>query len=146
MNRTLTNTVQKTYLVQDCKILELPTTVGPVGHLVSINDNSIPFSIQRTYYLYDIKKGMSRGGHAHREIHSLIIAAHGAFDVQVRDGTKDVTFHLNAPNLSLYVPRLVWREVKNFSDGAVCLVFASKTYAESEIVRSWDEYVGLRGI
>ena len=128
-----------------CRIVDLPRVTDPRGNLTFIEGSDhVPFDIQRVYYLYDVPGGESRGGHAHRGLEQLIVAAAGSFDVIVDDGTEVARFHLNRSYYGLYVPRLTWRELGNFSTGSVCLVLASQKYGEDDYFRDYDEFVVAR--
>jgi hypothetical protein len=128
--------------VRGCRILDLPVIADPRGNLTYIEGGEeIPFEIARVYYLYDVPGGASRAGHAHRELQQVIIAASGSFDVIVDDGVCRERVTLNRSHLGLYVPRLVWREIENFSSGAVTLVLASEPYDEDDYFRDYDEFV-----
>lgn len=127
--------------VSDCKLLELPKIHDPRGNLTFIEGGEhTPFPIQRVYYLYDVPGGEVRGGHAHKSLQQLIIAANGSFDVVIDDGRERQRFHLNRSYYGLYLPRLIWRELDNFSSGSVCLVLASAHYAENEYIRDYREF------
>ena len=109
--------------VTGCRIVELPRVTDPRGNLTFIEAGAqVPFSFDRVYYLYDVPGGESRGGHAHRQLEQLVIAASGSFDVIVDDGTHRERFFLNRSYYGLYIPRMVWRELDDFSSGSVCLV------------------------
>jgi hypothetical protein len=124
-----------------CRIVDLPRITDPRGNLTSLEGGvHMPFDIARVYYLYDVPGGESRGGHGHRELQQLIVAAAGSFDVVVDDGTETARFHLNRSYHGLLVPRLVWRELGNFSSGSVCLVLASQVYAEDDYYRDYDDF------
>lgn len=128
-----------------CTIVELPRITDPRGNLTALEGGvHVPFDIARVYYLYDVPGGESRGGHAHRELQQLIVAASGSFDVIVDDGTEVARFHLNRSYFGLYVPRLTWRELGNFSSGSVCLVLASQPYAEDDYYRDYDDFLTAR--
>ncbi|MEU2348204.1 FdtA/QdtA family cupin domain-containing protein [Modestobacter sp. NPDC049651] len=128
-----------------CRIVDLPRITDPRGNLTAIEGgNQVPFDIARVYYLYDVPGGESRGGHAHRELQQLIVAASGSFDVLVDDGTDTARFHLNRSYHGLLVPRLTWRELGNFSSGSVCLVLASQAYAEDDYYRDYDDFLTAR--
>jgi hypothetical protein len=128
-----------------CRIVDLPRVTDPRGNLTFIEGSEhVPFDIARVYYLYDVPGGESRGGHAHRGLEQLIIAAAGSFDVVVDDGTETSRFHLNRSYNGLYVPRLTWRELGNFSTGSVCLVLASQKYSEDDYFRDYDEFLAAR--
>ncbi|MGC9977154.1 MAG: FdtA/QdtA family cupin domain-containing protein [Syntrophales bacterium] len=114
----------------------------PRGNLTFIeNEKHIPFQIKRVYYLYDVPGGESRAGHAHKNLHQLLIAASGSFDVIVYDGKDNKRFHLNRSYYGLYVPPLIWREIDNFSSGSVCLTLASTPYDENDYLRDYDSFI-----
>ena len=127
------------------RIVELPRVTDPRGNLTFIEGTRhVPFEIKRVYYLYDVPGGESRGGHAHRQLEQLIIAAAGSFDVVVDDGRNRVKFFLNRSYFGLYIPRMIWRELENFSSGSVCLVLASAYFEESDYYRDHREFVEAR--
>ena len=131
--------------IHDCKLVELPRNYDRRGSLTPIYNNyHIPFEIRRTYYLYDIPGGESRGGHAHKELQQLIISCMGAFDVLLDDGREKKTIRLERAYYGLYVPNLIWRELINFSSGANCLVLASLVYEESEYIRSYENFINFK--
>lgn len=109
---------------------------------ISVVENSkdVPFDVRRAYYLYDVPGGESRGGHAHKELSQLIIAASGSFTVTLDDGKVKRTFTLNRPYQGLYVTPGIWRTLDDFSSGAVCLVLASDKYNESDYIRDYNEF------
>ena len=123
-----------------CRIIELPRVTDPRGNLTFIEgEEHVPFDIARTFYLYDVPGGEARGGHAHRELEQFVIAASGSFDVLVDDGKNQERFFLSRAYYGLYVPRMVWKELDNFSSGSVCLVLASHRYDEADYYRNyWD--------
>jgi hypothetical protein len=124
-----------------CRIIELPRIPDPRGNLTFIEGSShVPFDIQRVFYLYDVPGGEARGGHAHRELQQLIIAAAGSFDVIVDNGTEHERFSLNRSYYGLYVPRMTWTHLENFSSGSVSLVLASLQYDEADYYRDYDDY------
>ncbi len=125
-----------------CRIVDLPRVTDPRGNLTFLEGGAqVPFDIARVYYLYDVPGGESRGGHAHRRLEQLVIAAAGSFDVIVDDGTETARFHLNRSYYGLYMPRMTWRELGNFSSGSVCLVLASHPYSEEDYYRDYDEFL-----
>ena len=126
----------------DCRIIHLPKISMLAGNITPIEGGEhLPFDIARVYYLYDIPGGETRGGHAHKRLEQLMIAAMGSFDVILDDGERRQTVHLDRAYFGLYIPRLVWRELVNFSSGAICLVFASLPYEEGEYIRDYDEFL-----
>lgn len=128
------------------KIVELPKITDQRGNLTFVEGgNHIPFDIKRVYYLYDVPGGAERGGHAHKELQQLIIAMSGSFDVVLDDGSEKKRFHLNRSYYGLYVPTMLWRELDNFSSGAVCMVLASNKYDEADYYRDYDEYLKAVG-
>ncbi|MDP2270212.1 MAG: WxcM-like domain-containing protein [Archangium sp.] len=128
--------------IEGCRLIELPRINDPRGNLTFIEGTvHVPFDIKRVYYLYDVPGGESRGGHAHRELEQLIVAMSGSFDVIVDDGSARKTFTLNRSYVGLYMPTMVWRELVNFSSGAVCTVMASHRYDEADYYRDYDAFV-----
>jgi hypothetical protein len=127
--------------LDSCRLIDLPRITDPRGNLSFIEAHRhVPFAIKRVYYLYDVPGGESRGGHAHKNLEQFIIAASGSFDVVVRDGHECKEFFLNRSYYGLYVPKMVWREIENFSSGSVCLVLASDYYEESDYYRDFEEF------
>lgn len=123
------------------EILSLPRVTDPRGNLTFVEaERHIPFPIRRVYYLYDVPGGESRGGHAHKKLEQLIIAASGSFEVKLDDGRKKTKYFLNRSYYGLYVPRMHWRELVNFSSGSVCLVLASEHFDESDYFREFREF------
>lgn len=128
--------------LEDVRQIELPKVSDPRGNLTFIEgENHIPFAIARVYYLYDVPGGETRGGHAHRELEQLIIAANGSFEVVLDDGACRRSFYLNRSYYGLYIPRMVWRELENFSSGSVCLVLASRPYDEADYYRDYEAFL-----
>ncbi|WP_372472449.1 FdtA/QdtA family cupin domain-containing protein [Capnocytophaga sp. ARDL2] len=123
------------------KIIKLPKIEDPRGNLSVIEKDIIPFAIKRTYFLYDVPSGGSRGGHAHKEQESLIVAVAGSFDVVLNDGKQRKVFTLNRPYEGLYVAKGTWRELENFSSGAVSLVVSSGEYDEEDYIRDFEEFL-----
>lgn len=128
--------------VYDCTMIELDKHHSDrKGNITVVeNQNTVPFDVKRTYYLYDVPGGESRGGHAHRELSQLIIAASGSFTVTLDDGNVKRTFTLNRPYQGLYVVPGIWRTLDDFSSGAVCLVLASHGYDEADYVRDYNVF------
>ena len=131
--------------VDDCRLVELPRISAPEGSITPVEGGStIPFEIARVYYLYDVVGGASRGGHAHRELEQLFVAAMGGFTVVLDDGRERREVHLNRAYMGLYVPRMIWRELVDFSSGGVCVVLASLPYDESDYIRDHDEFLSVK--
>ncbi|RZL56864.1 MAG: WxcM-like domain-containing protein [Pedobacter sp.] len=127
--------------IYNCNVIELAKIHNRAGNITAVNaELDVPFDIQRVYYLYDVPSGETRGGHAHKELQQLIVAASGSFDVILDDGVNKKIVSLNRPNFGLYVTPLIWRELVNFSSGAVLLVLASMTYTESDYIREYSNY------
>jgi len=132
--------------LSDCRIVNLPKITDPRGNLTFIEEQwHVPFRIRRVYYLYDVPSGGERGGHAHKELEQLIIAASGSFDVVLDDGAQCARYRLDRPYFGLYICPMIWRELVNFSSGAVCLVLASNLYDEADYYRDYDEFVREAG-
>ena len=127
--------------VADCTILQLPKIRDHRGNLTFIGqDRHVPFPIRRVYYLYDVPGGEVRGGHAHRQLHQLIIAVSGSFEVVLDDGKDRVTHRLWRADQGLVVRPWTWRELQGFTSGAVCLVLASEPYDESDYIRDYGAF------
>ena len=129
--------------VYDCTIIELDKHHSDRKGNISVVENSkdVPFDVKRTYYLYDVPGGESRGGHAHKELSQLIVAASGSFTVTLDDGNVKRTFTLNRPYQGLYLVPGIWRTLDDFSSGAVCLVLASEGYDEADYIRDYDKFL-----
>jgi dTDP-4-dehydrorhamnose 3,5-epimerase-like enzyme len=128
--------------IKDCKLIELTRIQDQRGNLSVVEGGrDIPFEIRRAYYLYDIPGGAVRAGHGHKKLHQLMIAMSGAFDVTLDDGTEKRRFHLNRSYFGLYIPPMIWRDLDNFSSGAVCLNLASEHYDESDYMRSYEDFL-----
>jgi hypothetical protein len=119
----------------------------PEGNITVVeNSGTIPFNTQRVYYLYDVPGGEARGGHAHKELQQLIIAASGSFSVTIDDGNVKRTFLLNRPYQGLLIVPGIWRTLDDFSSGSVCLVLASHKYDEADYIRSYDEFLRYKNV
>lgn len=128
--------------VEQCTVLDLPKITDLRGNLTFVEGrNHIPFDIRRVYYLYDVPGGAERGGHAHKALHQLIIAIAGSFDIHLDDGVTKKTVHMNRSYHGLYVCPMIWREIDNFSSGAVCMVLASDYYDEADYYRDYQEFL-----
>lgn len=122
--------------IDGCKVINLPKFKTSTGNITAINNQvEIPFNTRRVYYLYDIPSGETRGGHAHYNLHQLIVAAMGSFDVVIFDGKNEKRITLHQPNQGLLVLPGIWRELENFSAGAVLLVLASLKFKAQDYIR-----------
>jgi dTDP-4-dehydrorhamnose 3,5-epimerase-like enzyme len=127
--------------VRACRLLDFPVVHDDRGNLTFIESGEhVPFEIKRVYYLYDVPGGATRAGHAHKELEQVMVAASGSFDVLLDDGSAKERVTLNRSYFGLYIPNRVWREIVNFSSGAVCLVLASDHYEESDYYRTYEEF------
>jgi hypothetical protein len=130
--------------MEQCRLIDLPKHHDPRGNLSVVEgDIQVPFDIKRVYYLYDVPGGAHRAGHGHVELQQLIIAMSGSFDVIVDDGYTRKKFHLNRSYYGLYIPKMMWREVENFSSGGVCLVMASTNFDKSDYYYDYDEFAAM---
>lgn len=135
----------KTSSVSHCKIIDLDKITNRTGNLTIVQNNYlIPFSIQRIYYLYDIPNNAERGGHGHKDLFQLVIATSGSFTIILDDGKKSTSFILDNPNKGLIIVPGIWRELKNFSSGSVCLVLASMKYSSSDYIRDYEEFLNYK--
>lgn len=122
-------------------IINLPKFLDNRGNLSFVENNSqIPFEIARTYWIYDVPGGEVRGGHAYLDLQEFIIALSGSFTIKLNDGNEDFTFHLNRSYFGLYVPKMFWRSMENFSTNAIALVLADREYDPNQYIRSFAEF------
>ena len=127
--------------VEDVKLIELPKFMDPRGNLSFVEQiTHIPFDIRRVYWLYDVPGGIARGGHAEKNNEELIVALSGAFEIVVDDGKQSKTFVLNRSYYGLYIPKGLWREIKEFSTNALALEFGSIPYTAEDYIRDYDEF------
>lgn len=132
--------------VYDCTIIELDRHHSDRKGNLSVveNNKTVPFDVKRTYYLYDVPGGESRGGHAHKELYQLIVAASGSFTVTLDDGNVKRSFLLNRPYKGLMVVPGIWRTLDDFSSGAVCIVLASEKYSEDDYIRNNKDFIEFK--
>src|SRR6185436_6768085 len=113
--------------IQDIDLLKIPVIENLSGNLAFIQDGVLPFEFKRVYYLFDVPSSAFRGGHSHIDQHEVLIALSGSFEVTVNDGSQKKSYLLNKPNVGLHLPKGIWRELENFSSGAICLVLDRKS-------------------
>lgn len=123
------------------EIIDIPKIENSLGNIAVIESNVIPFDIKRVYYLYDIPSSSIRGGHSHKKLQQVLIAISGSFDVVLKDENLVNIVTLNKPDKGLLIKQNTWRELENFSSGAICLVLASQEYEEEDYIRDFDEYL-----
>jgi hypothetical protein len=135
--------------IDRCRIVDLPKFSDPNGrgNLTFLEGGRhVPFDIKRVYYLYDVPGGAERGGHAHKNLQQFMIAMSGSFDVVLDDGREKKRVHLARSYYGLFMDTMIWRELDNFSSGAVCLVLASATYDEADYYRTYDAFLAAAGV
>lgn len=126
------------------ELLDIPKITDTRGNLAVIEKNTIPYSIKRVYYLFDVPSDSFRGGHSHKEQLEFLIALSGSFTVKLDDGKSKKMFLLNKPNKGLLIPTGVWRELEDFSSGAICLVLSSGVFKEEDYIRDYDDFISLK--
>jgi dTDP-4-dehydrorhamnose 3,5-epimerase-like enzyme len=127
--------------LKDTQLLKLPVVEDQRGNLAFIQEDVLPFEFKRVYYLFDVPSNAYRGGHSHIAQQETLIALSGSFEVVLQDGLDKKSFILNKPNLGLLIPTGIWRELQNFSSGAVCLVLASDVFKEEDYIRDFDAFL-----
>lgn len=138
--------LEKDVSVKNEQIVQLPKIYDERGNLSFIEGmNHVPFAIERTYWIYDVPGGEYRGGHAFREQEEFIVALSGSFDVVLHDGVEERRYHLDRSYRGVYVPRMMWRRLENFSTNSLCLVLSSTRYDETDYIRDFEEFVFLAG-
>ena len=131
--------------IESAQIIELPKILDKRGNLSIIEEfKNIPFKIERTYWIYDVPGGESRGGHAYRENEEFIVALSGSFDVVLDDGNNKKIFSLNRSYYGLYVPKGLWREMNNFSTNSLALILSSTVYEEKDYIRDYNEFLKMK--
>jgi dTDP-4-dehydrorhamnose 3,5-epimerase-like enzyme len=128
--------------ITDCQLIEINQIGDRRGHITVVeSQNEIPFDVKRVFYLYDIPGGETRGAHAHKECHQLLVAASGGYQVEVNDGVQKNIFNLNRPNQALHIPPGIWASEINFASGSICLVLASHVYQEEDYIRNYKDFL-----
>lgn len=126
------------------ELVKIPKIEDTRGNLSVIENDLIPFEIKRVYYLYDVPAGAERGGHSHKEQKEFLVALSGSFDVILNDGQSEKIITLNKPYEGLLINESIWRELKNFSSGSVCLVVASEVFEEEDYIRDFEEFLASK--
>jgi dTDP-4-dehydrorhamnose 3,5-epimerase-like enzyme len=128
--------------IHNSRLIDLPKIQDHRGNLTFIEGSKhVPFELKRVYYLYDVPGGAARAAHGHKALQQLMIAMSGSFDVTLDDGREKRKYHLNRSYYGLYIPKMMWRDLDNFSSGAVCMVLASDYYDESDYFRNYDDFL-----
>ncbi len=128
--------------MKEAQIIQLPKISDPRGNLSVIEElKDIPFKIERTYWIYDVPGGETRGGHAYHKNEEFIVALSGSFDVILDNGHEKKTFHLNRSYYGLYVPKGLWRSMENFSTNSLGLVLASTIYDAKDYIRDYQDFL-----
>jgi|TARA_Y100000385_G_C13103730_1_gene646142 hypothetical protein len=135
----------KTITLDKINLIEIPTIIDSRGNLAIIEKQTIPYEIKRVYYLFDVPSDSYRGGHAHKDQLAFLVALSGSFNVTLDDGFSKKSFFLNKPNKGLLIPTWIWRELEDFSSGAVCLVLSSGEFSEEDYIRDYDDFKTLKG-
>lgn len=131
--------------MEEPRIIALPKIGDRRGNLSVIEEkNHIPFKIERSFWIYDVPGGESRGGHAYRETEEFIVALSGSFDVVLDDSKERKTFSMNRSYYGLYVPKMMWREMTNFSTNSVALVLSSTKYDAADYVRDYEQFKKMK--
>lgn len=132
-------------MIEHPRIIQLPKIEDRRGNLSFFENNAqIPFNMERVYWIYDVPGGETRGGHAYKTLNEFIVAVSGSFDVVLNDGIKETRFHLNRSYYGLYVPKLIWRHMENFSTNALALITADAAYNENDYLRDFNEFKNNR--
>ena len=131
--------------LEEITLTNIPTITDARGNLAVIEKEYLPYSIKRVYYLFDVPSDSYRGGHAHKEQLEFLIALSGSFNVTLDNGSQKKSFLLNKPNKGLLLPTGIWRELEDFSSGAVCLVLSSGEFDESDYIRDYKDFRNLKG-
>lgn len=133
--------------LNEVQLVNLPKIEDPRGNLSFIEgENHIPFDIKRSYWIYDVPGGETRGSHAYKENEEFIVALSGSFDVVLDDGSGKKIYSLNRSYYGLYVPKMIWRSLENFSTNSLCLILASGHYNENDYIRNYDDFLSRKGL
>ena len=133
--------------ISDIKLINFDTKIDERGKLSIVQGMiDIPFDIKRIYYLYDIPIDSSRGSHGHKELQQVFIALSGSVKIKISDGHKEKIFLLEDPSKGLYVPKMMWRELEDFSKDAICMVLASAVFDSEDYIYNYDEFLKFKKI
>ncbi|MFT3796802.1 sugar 3,4-ketoisomerase [Flavobacterium sp.] len=130
--------------LNDIRLIDIPKIHDAKGNLSVVEGPTLPFEIKRVYYLYDVPSTAERYGNAHKLQQRVLIALSGSFEITLKDGKNEKVVTLNKPNQGLYIPNGIWREMRNFSSGSVCLVIASDDYDESDYLREFEDFQSFK--
>lgn len=138
----------KNLSIYDCSLIQLPKLKATSGSITVVQNSAVnlPFAVKRLFYLYDIPAGKSRGAHAHKECHQLLIPLTGAFEVLLDDGNAKRTVFLNQPFLGLHIPPGIWASEQNFSSASICLVLTSHEFDEKDYIRNYNEFLNFKNL
>lgn len=131
-------------MLNDIEFLKLPVIEDVRGNLAFIQNDILPFEFKRIYYLFDVPSTAFRGGHSHINQKEILIALSGSFEVVLDDGQEKRTLLLNKPNMGLPIDTGIWRELQNFSSGAICLVIASDVFDEADYIRDYNDFLASK--
>ncbi|WP_269235150.1 sugar 3,4-ketoisomerase [Flavobacterium flavigenum] len=131
-------------MLDNIQLIDLPVIEDVRGNLAFLQNDVLPFELKRVYYLFDVPSNAYRGGHSHIDQQSIVIALSGSFEVVLDDGFKRKSFFLNKPNIGLLIPTGIWRELQNFSSGAVCLAVASDVFIEEDYIRDYNAFLATK--
>ena len=134
--------------IDECQLMDFTKIVDARGSLSVLETSEhLPFAVQRLFYIYDVAASATRGTHAHRNLHEVIIPIAGSFDIKLHDGFNERQLTLSQPNQGLYLPPMIWIELSHFTDNAICLVLASLAYSETETIRDFETFLqAVRGV
>lgn len=130
--------------ILDVSWIQIPVVEDQSGNLAFVENKLLPFDFKRVYYLFDVPYTAFRGGHSHKVQQEVLVAVSGSFEVILHDGKQQRRYFLNKPNMGLYLPKGIWRELENFSSGALCLVFASDCFDESDYIRDYQDFLNSK--
>jgi len=127
--------------INEITLINFPKILDPRGNLSFLqNNDQIPFEVQRVYWIYDVPGGEQRGGHAYKNLQEIVIALSGSFDVVLYDGVKERRISLNRSYYGLYIPKMLWRHLENFSTNSLAFILADMPYDENDYIRNINEF------